>query len=82
MSMQIRLEGLSNRQEAEADQLGMLMANRAGWSSRDMVGFYRKLAVTATSSVFGDAYPSMASRLSMAQGMARLFDTRGRGSGS
>ena len=81
LSMQLRLESLSNRQETEADQLGMFMANRAGWSSRDMVGFYRKLALTAGGSLFADAYPSMSSRLSMAQGMARLFDTGARAGG-
>ena len=75
-SLQIHLEKLSSQQESEADQLGMIMANRAGWASCDMVSFYRKLGTVDTRSMLGGAYPSSASRLSMAIGMARLFDGR------
>ncbi|MYM21644.1 M48 family metalloprotease [Duganella sp. FT135W] len=74
LSLQIRLSGLSSLQESEADQLGMVLAHRAGWAATDMVSFYRKLADSEQSALVGSAYPASASRLSMAQGMARLFD--------
>lgn len=74
LSLQIRLSPLSRLQESEADQLGMVLAHRAGWSARDMLGFYRKLADAEPVALLGSAYPAHASRLSMARGMARLFD--------
>ena len=74
LSLQIRLSGLSSLQEAEADQLGMVLAHRAGWAATDMVSFYRKLADSGQAALVSSAYPAAASRLSMAQGMARLFD--------
>lgn len=73
-SLQLHLAALSNQQESEADHLGMLLAFRAGWPTRDMVSFYTKLAATASSQSLADSYPSMSSRLSMAKGMAKLFD--------
>ena len=81
LSLQFRLEKLSSQQETEADQLGMFMLNRAGWSSRDMVSFCRKLAASETTSVFSGAYPSSSSRLSMALGMAKLFESNKRNTG-
>ena len=39
-----------------------------------MVSFYRKLASSEQSALVSSAYPASASRLSMAQGMSRLFD--------
>lgn len=74
LSLQIRLAGLSSLQESEADQLGMMLAHRAGWAAADMVSFYRKLAGSGQSALVSGAYPATASRVSMAQGMARLFD--------
>lgn len=74
LSLQIRLSKLSSLQESEADQLGMLLAHRAGWSAADMVSFYRKLADGEQGALLSGAYPAGASRLSMAKGMARLFD--------
>ncbi|HEX5342059.1 MAG TPA: M48 family metalloprotease [Duganella sp.] len=74
LSLQIRLSALSSLQESEADQLGMVLAHRAGWAAADMVSFYRKLAASEQSALVSSAYPATASRLSMAQGMARLFD--------
>lgn len=73
LSLQIRLSDLSSLQESEADQLGMVLAHRAGWAAADMVSFYRKLAGSEQSALVSSAYPATASRLSMAQGMARLF---------
>jgi predicted Zn-dependent protease len=74
LSLQIRLSKLSSLQESEADQLGMVLAHRAGWSAADIVSFYRKLADGETVALVSGAYPANASRLSMAKGMARLFE--------
>jgi len=73
LGLQIKLYALSSTQEAEADELGMLIAHEAGWNTGDMVSFYRKLAASDQGAVESHAYPSMASRLSMATGMQRLF---------
>ena len=74
LSLQIRLSTLSSLQESEADQLGMVLAHRAGWPPAGMVSFYRKLAAGEQGALISGAYPATASRLSMAKGMARLFD--------
>jgi len=73
-SLQLRLANLSSLQEAEADQLGMILAHRAGWPAEAMVRFYRKLGTVEQSTLLSNAYPAAASRLSMARGMARLFN--------
>ena len=73
LSLQIRLSRLSSLQESEADQLGMVLAHRAGWPAAEMVSFYRKLQVEGQSALVSNAYPAAASRLSMARGMALLF---------
>ena len=73
LSLQIRLSRLSSLQESEADQLGMVLAHRAGWPSGEMVSFYRKLAAGEQGALISGAYPATASRLSMAKGMERLF---------
>jgi predicted Zn-dependent protease len=73
LSLQIRLSTLSSLQESEADQLGMVLAHRAGWPPAGMVSFYRKLAAGEQGALISGAYPATASRLSMAKGMARLF---------
>ncbi|MBV6322401.1 M48 family metalloprotease [Duganella violaceipulchra] len=75
LSMQIRLSKLSSMQESEADQLGMVLAHRAGWPAADMVSFYRKLSAGDQAALVSSAYPASASRLSMAKGMALLFLT-------
>ena len=74
LSLQIKLAGLSNLQESEADQLGMVLAHRAGWPAASMVSFYRKLAQGDQPSMVEDDHPAPASRLSMAKGMALLFE--------
>lgn len=74
LSLQIRLSDLSSLQESEADQLGIVLAHRAGWSAGDIVSFYRKLAEGEQSALISSAYPANASRLSMAKGMALLFN--------
>ena len=71
--LQLRLSKLSAIQEREADQLGMLIAFRAGWPCAAMVGFYRKLALDAPASGLLASHPSGASRLSLAKGMAQLL---------
>lgn len=74
LSLQIRLSRLSSMQESEADQLGMVLAHRAGWPSEAMLGFYRKLAAQAEGVALTSSHPSAASRVSMAKGMLLLFD--------
>lgn len=74
LSLQIRLSRLSSLQESEADQLGMVLAHRAGWAADDMISFYRKLGEGEQAALVSSAYPASASRLSMARGMARLFN--------
>lgn len=73
LSMQIRLAGLSNLQEREADQLGMVLAHHAGWPAASMVSFYKKLAAIDETSILTGSHPQAASRVSMAKGMALLF---------
>ncbi|MYM93270.1 M48 family metalloprotease [Duganella vulcania] len=75
LSVQIRLSKLSSMQESEADQLGMVLAHRAGWAAADMVSFYRKLSDGDQMALVSSAYPASASRLSMARGMALLFQS-------
>jgi predicted Zn-dependent protease len=73
LSLQIRLSELSRIQEAEADQLGMILAHHAGWPATGMVSFYRKLAA-ANSPTFTDwSHPPALARLRMAEGLAILF---------
>jgi predicted Zn-dependent protease len=75
LTLQIRLSTLSSLQESEADQLGMVLAYRAGWPPADMVSFYRKLGAGEQLTLASGAYPASASRISMAKGMALLFRT-------
>lgn len=72
LSLQIRLSDLSSLQESEADQLGMVLAYRAGWPPSAMVSFYGKLAAQEPAALIAD-HPPAASRLSMARGMALLL---------
>ncbi len=73
LSMQIRLSALSYLQEREADQLGMLLAHRAGWPSGAMVSFYTKLAAQGEPQTLSRSHPSGWSRVRVAEGMARLL---------
>jgi predicted Zn-dependent protease len=71
--LQLRLSTLSAIQEREADQLGMLLAFRAGWPSAAMVSFYRKLSLDSTPPGLLASHPGGGARLSLAKGMARLL---------
>jgi predicted Zn-dependent protease len=73
LGMQIRLAGLASLQESEADQLGMVLAHRAGWPAAAMLSFYRKLAGIDSGSGLASSHPAPGSRVSMAKGMALLF---------
>jgi predicted Zn-dependent protease len=73
LPLQHRLSGLSAIQEREADQLGMLIAFRAGWPCEAMLRFYGKLAADAAGQAILASHPSGASRLSLAKGMSRLL---------
>ena len=75
LSLQIRLSRLSSLQESEADQLGMVLAHRAGWPAAQMVSFYRKLQAEGQFALVSTAYPAASSRVSMASGMALLFQS-------
>jgi hypothetical protein len=73
LSLQIRLAGLSSLQESEADQLGDAGAPRRLGGGR--YGEFLPQAGGQRAVGAGErAYPATASRVSMAQGMARLFD--------
>ncbi|MES2128079.1 MAG: M48 family metalloprotease [Pseudomonadota bacterium] len=76
LGMQLRLARLAAMQESEADQLGMMLADRAGWPAGAMVAFYRKLAAQEQDGALFGTHPAAASRLSMARGMARLFSAK------
>lgn len=71
--LQFRLSKLSALQEREADQLGMLIAYRAGWPCTAMLTFYGKLAADSTAASLLASHPSGATRLSLAKGMSRLL---------
>lgn len=73
LSLQFRLADLSNLQESEADQLGMVLLHQAGWPVEDMVNFYRKLGKMELTPMLSSSHPKMTARLSMAMGMARLL---------
>lgn len=73
MSLQFRLARLSGLQEREADQLGMVLAHRAGWPAAGMLRFYRKLAAEAGSGALLSSHPPAAARISMAKGMGLLL---------
>lgn len=71
--LQHRLSKLSAIQEREADQLGMLMAFRAGWPCSAMLRFYTKLAGDTSEPTLFASHPGGATRLSLAKGMSRLL---------
>ena len=73
LRLQLRLSTLNRIQEAEADQLGMSLAHRAGWPASSMVSFYRKLATVDPPSFVDWTHPSASSRLSMAAALAILY---------
>lgn len=77
-SARLAVSRLSRIQESEADQLGMILVHQAGWPTQSMVSFYRKLSQNDSGPDLSRAYPSAASRLSMARTMARLFEAQGR----
>ena len=71
--LQFRLSRLSAIQEREADQLGMVIAHRAGWPCSAMLSFYGKLAADSTGAPLFASHPSGATRLGLAKGMSRLL---------
>ncbi len=73
IALQIRLFKLSSLQEIEADQIGVILAYRAGWSGARIVSFYEKLKAIETPSLFSQSHPTAATRLSMAKGMTLLL---------
>ncbi len=73
LSLQIKLGSLLRIQESEADELGMILAHNAGWPVETMVSFYGKLAARDAQTFATWAYPSMGSRLQMAQILGVIF---------
>lgn len=71
--LHVRLARLAFIQEREADQLGMLLAHRAGWPAQAMLRFYEKLQASEQPSALSMSHPDAAARVSMAKGMARLL---------
>jgi len=71
--LQFRLSKLSAIQEREADQLGILIAHRAGWPCSAVLSFYGKLATDSRDAALFASHPSSATRLSLAKGMSRLL---------
>ena len=71
--LQFRLSKLYAIQEREADQLGMLIAYRAGWPRSAMLSFYSKLAADSSAPSLLVSHPSGGTRLSLAKGMSRLL---------
>lgn len=74
LSLQLKMARLSWIQESEADQIGMTLAHAAGWPATDMVHFYEKLAKSEVGSMYASGHPSAEVRISMAKGMAKLFE--------
>jgi predicted Zn-dependent protease len=78
LSLQLRLASLARMQEREADQLGMVIAHRAGLPASAMLSFYRKLADADAALGAGEpliaSHPTHASRISMSRGLARLLE--------
>lgn len=73
LSLRLRLSRLSSIQEHEADQLGMILAPKAGWPASAMVSFYHKLAAVELPSALSDSHPQASARLGMAKALAILF---------
>lgn len=73
LALQIKLASLLRIQESEADELGMILAHNAGWPVESMISFYEKLAAGDTPTLVSWAYPSVGSRLQMAQILGVIF---------
>ena len=56
LSVSLKLEPLSRLQELEADDIGIVLAAKAGFDPRAMVEFYRKLARLDRGKVFFDTH--------------------------
>jgi len=51
----------------------MILAHNAGWSTASMISFYEKLAGRDAPTLATWAYPSIGSRLNMAQFLGVIF---------
>lgn len=81
LSWQIKLNTLNFIQEQEADHLGIQLALESGISAHAVISFYRKLAAAepqhkAVQASFRDYHPAGPSRVSMALGMGRLWQSQ------
>jgi predicted Zn-dependent protease len=73
-SLQIRLARLLRIQESEADQLGMALAYRAGWSMASIVGFFVKLEAAEPAGANSWSHPTAAIRLHAAKSLAQVLE--------
>ena len=73
LGLQSRLGALSRIQENEADQIGMILAHRAGWPVTSIASCYQKLADADSPTFRAWSHPSAASRLDTAQIFAVLL---------
>jgi len=67
--LQMGLAELSKTQEQEADQLGMILAFRAGWKTADMIHFFEKLSQIEINALV-DSHPSSLSRVHLSRILA------------
>ena len=70
------MQPLARMQEFEADALGLLLANRAGYSTAELVRFYEKLAAQddAGGAAKTASHPSGAARLHYAGAISQLIE--------
>jgi predicted Zn-dependent protease len=73
-SLQIRLARLLRIQESEADQLGMALAYRAGWSMASIVRFFAKLEAAEPAGANSWSHPTAAIRLHAAKSLAQVLE--------
>lgn len=70
-----RLAALDKEQEVEADRAGLAMAWRAGWTAKDLAGFFRKLDRASNAGSIGSAsHQAPLQRWRAARSQAALLD--------
>jgi predicted Zn-dependent protease len=67
MPERMRFAAIAFEQEAQADEIGMRLAQRAGWLPAGMIRFYEKLAAADWHASFSDTHPPAAARLARAR---------------
>jgi predicted Zn-dependent protease len=75
VSQRLRSAATAFEQEAQADEIGMRLARRAGWPPAGMIRFYEKLAAADEHATFSDTHPPAAARLARARALATSWRT-------